>query len=129
MGIEKYVEPSSEDIRYLKQAQECEEELSKLYKDERHADIFLYGGLVLFVLGFFGRTDLFLTMGGIGLCGLLLGGGFKYSYSKGEGKFKKIDLAERRGNYLNKVKCQWHIKGDKYYVYLEDGKKIEVDEY
>ena len=129
MGIEKYVEPSSDDIGYLKQTQECEKELSILYKDQKHADIGFFSGLVLFVLGMIGRTDLFLAMGGIGLCGLLLGGGFKYSYSKGEGKFKKIDLAERRGNYLNKVKCQWHIKGDKYYVYLEDGKKIEVDEY
>ena len=129
MGIEKYVEPSSDDIRYLKQTQECEKELSKLYKDQKHADIGFFGGLVLFVLGMIGRTDLFLAMGGIGLCGLLLGGGFKYSYSKGEGKYKLIDLNDRRKKYLNKVECKWDIKGDKYYVYLKEGQRIEVDEY
>jgi len=44
MGIEKYVEPSSDDIGYLKQAQECEEELSKLYKDQKHTNIFFLVG-------------------------------------------------------------------------------------
>ena len=127
--MDKYIKPSSEDIGYLKQAQECEEELSKLYKDQKHADIFFFGGLVLFVLGMIGRTDLFTAMAAIGLCGLLLGGGFKYSYSNGEGKYKLIDLNERRGKYLNKVECQWNMKGGKYYVYLKEGQRIEVDEY
>ena len=127
--MSKYIKPSSEDIGNLKLAQEYEERLSKLYKDQRHADIGFFGGLVLFVLGFFGDTDLFYAMGGIGLCGVLLGGGFKYSYAKGEGKFKLIDFNDRREKYLNKVECQWTMKEDKYYVYLKEGMKVEVDEY
>jgi len=127
--MDKYIKPSSEDISYLQLAQECEEKLSKVYKDERHANIFFYVGLVLFILGFFGSSDLFLTVGGFGLFGLLLGGGFKYSYAKGDGKYRKADLHNRIENYINSVECKWSTKGDKYYVYLKEGQRIEVDEY
>jgi hypothetical protein len=127
--MDKYIKPSVEDIQYLKQAQECDVQLSKKSKDEGHANIFFYIGLILFILGFLGQSDLFTTMGGFGLFGLLLGGFFKYSYAKGEGKYRKKYLMERREEHLNKVECKWDIKGDKYYVYLKEGQRIEVDEY
>lgn len=127
--MDKYIKPSTEDIEYLQQAQECDVQLSKKSKDEGHANIVFYVGLILFVLGFLGQGDLFTTIGGFGLCGLLLGGFIKYSYAKGEGKYRIKYLLERRGELVNKVKCKWDTKGDKYYVYLEEGQRVEVDEY
>lgn len=126
--MSSYIEPSSEDLYQLERAQDCEAQLSKHFKNKRHADIFFYFGLVFLVVAFLDNV-IGHVIGGFALFSVLLGGAFKYSYYRGEGKMKIEMYSKDLNTALSEVKCKWHLKDDKYYVYLEDGRKIEIDEY
>jgi len=128
----KYKKPSGSDIADLKSAQEFENELGKKYKDRKFVNIgfnISIGMLVIGSYGFIERSELTFWIWCFGGVGLLFFSIFKYSNSKGEGRrLYEFDL-KCRTDAINRVECEWAIKNDKYYVYLEDGRKIEVNEY
>ena len=129
--MSNYIEPTTEDIDYLQSVQHWTSELARQYKNKKHSELALYAGIALVVTALlFGDQDpSFNIFGGVGLLCLLMGGVGKHSYTKGEGK-TKINMYENSiKEALSKVKCKWNEKDGKYYVFLEDNRRIEVDEY
>ena len=127
----KYVKPSSSDINNLIQAQYVESEINKLYKDKLQTEIMFYCSLFLFCFGFlfWSTTEAFSTISGIGLFGLILSGASMHSHKKGQQGHRSEYLWDQKQKILKKVGCKHYQKENKFYVYLEDGRKIEVDEY
>jgi|TARA_B110000971_G_C19522220_1_gene282217 hypothetical protein len=132
MSKTQYIEPSSSDISSLKLAQEYNDDLNKKYKDKKFSDIGFNISLVIFGIGclsFFEPDDIYVFFWSIGGVGLLFFGMFKYSNSKGDGKYNidySIDCRERA---LKEVECEWREKDDRYYVFLKDGRMIEASHY
>ena len=130
--MSNYIEPSQRDIMNLETAQVYQKQLNNLFRDKRHTNIFFYTGVVLIAIWFNdldSQSFLLDVMGGTGMMGILLGGFFKYSYHRGEGKKDMERYSEMMNEALAKVKCKWSTKDDKFYVFLEDGRRVELDEY
>ena len=132
MNNSEYKEPSSEDIKLLKRAQEYEKKYTKYLKDIKFTNIGFYISITLFVLGvpsFFSYDpvgEFFFNTGGTGL---IIFGFFKYYISFGEGKRNREMTLKEINNILQKVECKWTEKNNRYYVYSKDNKRIEADEY
>ena len=132
MSSEKYIEPSSEDIEYLKRAQEYQEKYKRCLKDIKFTNIGFYISITLFILGitsFFSYDPVMEFLFVTGGTGLTFFGFFKYFISKGEGKRNREMILKEIHNTLQKVECKWTEKDKRYYVYLKDNRKIEADEY
>ena len=128
---QKYIKPSSSDIDNLKYAQSIKEKIDKNYKDKRQTEIMFYASIFLFCFGFlfWSNAEVFSFISGIGLFGLVLSGFGMHSHRKGDAAYHNKYFWEEKQKYLKEVECKYTEKNDKFYVYLEDGRKIEVDEY
>ena len=126
-----YIKPTISDTNNLIEAQSLTNQITKLNKDKKQTEIFFYGSVFLFVLGFFfwSSPDAFSFISGLGLFGIVFVGIAMYSHHKGDQLYRAKYLYEERDKFLDEVECPYIEKKDKYYVYLEDGRKIEVDEY
>ena len=126
-----YIKPTVSDTNNLREAQSFTNQITKLNKDKKQTEIFFYGSVFLFILGFFfwSSPDAFSFISGIGLFGIVFVGIAMHSHHKGDQFYRAKYLYEERDKLLDEVECPYIEKEDKYYVYLEDGRKIEVDEY
>lgn len=129
--ISKYTKPSFSDIDNLRDAQLCSNQINELDKDKRQTEIYFYSSLFLFILGFFFWTspEAFSFISGIGLFGIIFVGIAMHSHLKGGQYYRSKYLYEERQKKLEEVECGYTERDGRYYVYLEDGRKIEVDEY
>ena len=128
----EYIKPSYTDIDILKEVQSWEEELNKKFKEKRTTDIGFNISLGVFILGFFfisTSEEAFSFFSGVGGFILLLFSISKYSYLKGDGKRNIERIVNKIEEQLKEVECKYTEKEGRYYVYLEDGRKIEVNEY
>ena len=129
--ISKYIKPSFSDIDNLRDAQLYTNQITELNKDRRQTEIYFYSSLFLFILGFFFWTspEAFSFISGIGLFGIIFVGIAMHSHLKGGQYYRSKYLYEERQKKLEEVECRYTERDGRYYVYLEDGRKIEVDEY
>ena len=128
---QKYIKPSSSDIDNLIQAQYNRVEIDKIYKDKRQTEIMFYASIFLFCLGFlfWSSAEAFSFISGLGLFGLVLSGFGMHGHRKGDQAYRTRYLFEQIKKKEDEVECKYSEKDGKYYVYLEDGRRIEVDEY
>jgi len=127
----KNIKPSFSDINNLREVQLYTNQITKINKDKRQTEIFFYASIFLFILGFFfwSSPEAFSFISGLGLFGIIFVGIGMHSHLKGGQYYRSKYLYEERQKKLDEVECKYSEKDDKYYVYLEDGRRIEVDEY
>ena len=133
MKSKKYIKPSERDIISLSTAETFHNLLQKIYKDKRDINIGLFLSLVFTIIVFFSykTPDNLIAdiVGGISILVFLICSYGKYYYLFGEGKELFKAYRKNKEEQLNDVKCDYFLMNDKYYVYLEDGRRIEVREY
>jgi len=138
--MDKKKQPEDSDIYNLKKAQECEQDyqfyLEKCQKFWREKDItkntmLVAGGLALIFIFYDDSVSNFIfSMSGVIA---IFSGWFYWGYRNNEPSiFEEGMLTKslnKKDKYLKEVTCDYIQQGGKFYVYLEDGRKIEVDEY
>ena len=137
--------PKDLDIHYLKKAQESEQDYKFYQKklDDKYAEkektknvmlISLILTLVFLIISSSNPGDKgYEFLYGISGVVFLFSGFFYWSSSSDDGMTFERTMTqkslEKKDEFLSKVKCDYLNNDGTYYVYLDDGRKIEVDEY
>ena len=136
--MKKY--PQDSDIYNLQKAQSCEqdyqfylEKCQKFWKekDRTKNTMFISGGLVIIFIFYDDPVSTFIY----GVAGViaLFSGWFCWLNRNNEPIiFEEGMLTKslnKKDEYLKEVNCDYVWQGNKIYVYLDDKRKIEIDEY
>ena len=133
-------QPEGLDIHNLQKAQECEQDyqfyLEKCQKFWREKDLtrntmLVSGGLALIFIFYDDPVSEFIY----GIAGViaLFTGWFCWLNRTNEPIIFEQEMLtkclNKKDEYLKEVNCDYEWRGNRVYVYLKDGRRIEVDEY